>query len=227
MLRYMLVEGGDPKTYLLSFLFCLPVMLLSLSLHESAHGFIAYKCGDSTAHNFGRITLNPLKHLDPMGFLCMALVGFGWAKPVPVNSRLFNNHRRGMMLTSLAGPISNLLLGFLFAVIYRFTAMPLVEAAFTAQTEAMQYIWYSLYLMLFIAIDLNVTLALFNLLPIPPLDGSKILFTLLPYKVYYKIMPYEKYITIGFMILLLTNVLSPLLNWGSGLIKDLFFLILF
>lgn len=227
MLRYMLVEGGDPKTYLLSFLFCLPVMLLSLSLHESAHGFIAYKCGDSTAHNFGRITLNPLKHLDPMGFLCMALVGFGWAKPVPVNSRLFNNHRRGMMLTSLAGPISNLLLGFFFAVIYRFTAMPLLEAAFAAQIEAMRYIWYSLYLMLFIAIDLNVTLALFNLLPIPPLDGSKILFTLLPYKVYYKIMPYEKYITIGFMILLLTNVLSPLLNWGSGLIKDLFFLILF
>ena len=118
MLRQIL-SGNSPREYLIAFIMCLPVMMLSLSVHESAHGFIAHKCGDDTAYNFGRITLNPLKHLDPIGFLCMMLVGFGWAKPVPVNSRNFRNHKRGMILTALAGPASNLILGFLFAIMYK------------------------------------------------------------------------------------------------------------
>ena len=201
-------------------------MFLSLSLHEAAHGFIAHKCGDDTAYNFGRITLNPMKHIDPIGFLCMALVGFGWAKPVPVNSRNFRNHKRGLILTSIAGPVSNLLLGFIFAVIFRFTALPITKAIYTAPSEQVAMIWSALYSMIYIAIDLNVLLAVFNLIPVPPLDGSKILFSLLPYKVYYKIAPYEHYISIFFMILLLTRVLNPVLNFLSGIIIDLFFKIL-
>ena len=91
MLRQILM-GGSTRELLIAFIMSLPIMMLSLSVHESAHGLIAHKCGDDTAYNFGRITLNPIKHLDPIGFLCMMLVGFGWAKPVPVNSRNFRNY---------------------------------------------------------------------------------------------------------------------------------------
>lgn len=214
------------RIFIISFLMTLPVMLLSLSIHESAHGLMARKCGDNTAHNMGRITLNPIKHLDPIGFLCMALIGFGWAKPVPVISRNFKNHKAGIILTSVAGPVSNLLLGFLFAVIFRFAAEPLLKQVLFAPSDQLRLIFECLYLMLFIAVNLNVTLAVFNLLPIPPLDGSKILFSVLPYKIYYKIMPYEKYISLAFALLLILGVLSPVLSWGTDLIVNLFFRIL-
>ena len=116
MLRYLIVNGGSGSSnYIVSFLLCLPVMFLSLSLHETAHGFAAYKLGDPTAKNLGRLTLNPFKHLDPIGFLCMMLAGFGWAKPVPINSRNFKKPRRDIAISSIAGPVSNLLLAFVFA----------------------------------------------------------------------------------------------------------------
>lgn len=223
MLRQILL-GNSPKEYLIAFIMCLPVMLLSLSVHESAHGYAAYKCGDQTARNFGRITLNPVKHLDPIGFLCMMFVGFGWAKPVPVNSRNFKNHRRGMILTALAGPVSNLLLGFIFAVIYKILFVALGN--FQIQTEQQFMILQAIVIFLGSAISLNISLAVFNLLPIPPLDGSKILFTLLPYKLYFKIMPYEKYISIAFAALLIFGVLTPVISWCSSNIMNLFFTIL-
>ena len=211
---------------MIAFIMSLPVMMLSLSLHEAAHGFVARKCGDDTAYNFGRITLNPLKHLDPIGFLCLMLVGFGWAKPVPVNSRKFNNPKRGMILTSLAGPISNLILAFLFTVIFRFSVSPLLTRIMLAQTQQQAALFTAIYYFIMYGISMNISLAVFNLLPIPPLDGSKILFSLIPYKAYFKIMPYEKYITMGFALLLILGAFDPVISWVSKYVMALFCLLL-
>jgi Zn-dependent protease len=144
----------------------------------------------------------------------MLLAGFGWAKPVPINSRNFKKPRRDIALTSIAGPISNLLLAFIFVIILRFSYAPLMSKIYTSamiagdlSSKLAYYIW----VFLGIAIRLNITLAVFNLLPIPPLDGSKILYMFLPPKVYFKIAPYERYISLIFMLLLVTGVMSPLL----------------
>ena len=115
-----ILSGGNITDIIVSLLFSMPIILFALSLHETAHGYIAYKCGDPTAHNLGRLSLNPLRHLDPTGFLMMLLVGYGWAKPVPVNTRYFRNPKRGMALTAAAGPLSNLLLGIISTVLLAF-----------------------------------------------------------------------------------------------------------
>ena len=230
MLRYLMLSGGEGMLdYIISLLLCLPIMFLSLSLHETAHGFAAYKLGDPTARNLGRLTLNPIKHLDPIGFLCMILAGFGWAKPVPINTRNFKKPRRDIALTSVAGPVSNLILAFIFVIIYQFTEGPLSKVIYSAATISGDFsgklALYALTL-LFLAIRLNINLAVFNLLPIPPLDGSKILYMFLPPKVYFKIAPYERYISIGFMILLATGVISPVIGTVSDFIATLMFKLL-
>ena len=229
MLRYLISSDGSIADYVIQLLLCLPIFFLSLSLHETAHGFMAYKLGDPTAKNFGRLTLNPLNHLDPFGFLCMLLVGFGWAKPVPINTRHFKKPRRDIALTSLAGPVSNLLLGFIFVVILRFTATPILENMFFAEMSGnvtmSKILWY-LYVFIYLAIQLNVRFAVFNLLPIPPLDGSKILFMFLPPKAYSQIAPYERYISLGFTLLLLLGVITPVLSKITEYIMDgMFFVV--
>ena len=113
--------SGNFRYFIISLLLSLPIVLLSLSVHETAHGYAAMKLGDPTARNLGRLTLNPAKHIDPIGFICMVLFGFGWAKPVPINTRYFKNPKRDMALTGLAGPVSNLLLALLFAILLRLT----------------------------------------------------------------------------------------------------------
>ena len=110
-------------------------VLITLTVHEYCHGYAAYKLGDNTAKNLGRLTLNPIKHLDPIGFLCMLLAGFGWAKPVPINSRNFKKPRYGIALTSFAGPASNLILAFIFILITRFSISPLVKMTATAISD--------------------------------------------------------------------------------------------
>jgi Zn-dependent protease len=204
---------------LIIFLFYLIAILLSLSVHESAHGFVADKCGDPTAKNFGRITLNPIKHIDPFGFVCMMIAGFGWAKPVPVNSRNFNKPRRDMALVALAGPVSNLLVATIFVAIWRFTYFPLAQMIlrYSAAGDTFMYMLASsIRQFIIIMITMNVTLAIFNLIPVPPLDGSKILYTLLTPKVYYKIAPYEKYVYIVMIILLVTDIITPVISFISG-----------
>ena len=219
-----LLSGGDMRGFIISLLLSLPIALLSLSVHETAHGYVAAKLGDPTAKNLGRLTLNPLKHLDPFGFICMVLCGFGWAKAVPINTRYFKNPRRDMALSAAAGPISNLLLAIVFAVLLKiyFTFAP----TFLTLNNNIATLEYIIFLFLYLGIQLNITLAVFNLLPMPPLDGSRILYVFLPPKQYFGIMKYERYISIGIMVLLLVGVLDPILDFVTGNIMNLIFFVL-
>jgi len=219
-----LLSGGDMRGFIISLLLSLPIALLSLSVHETAHGYVAAKLGDPTAKNLGRLTLNPLKHLDPFGFICMVLCGFGWAKAVPINTRYFKNPRRDMALSAAAGPISNLLLAIVFAVLLKiyFTFAP----TFLTLNNNIATLEYIISLFLYLGIQLNITLAVFNLLPMPPLDGSRILYVFLPPKQYFGIMKYERYISIGIMVLLLVGVLDPILDFVTGNIMHLIFFVL-
>lgn len=213
-----LLSGGDIKSFLVSFMLSLPIVLLSLSVHETAHGYVAYRLGDPTARSLGRLTLNPIKHIDPIGFICMALFGFGWAKPVPINTRYFKNPKSGMALTGLAGPVSNLLLAFLFAVLWR---IELTVYSAVQITEFSGTVFYLLETFLYLGIRLNITLAVFNLIPVPPLDGSRIFLVLLPTETYFKIMRYEKYIYIVLMVALLFGLLDTPINFVTNLFTRL------
>lgn len=200
-----LMSGGteEAKRLLIIFLMWLPIIMLSLSFHEASHAFIAYKLGDPTARNFGRVTLNPVKHLDPIGFIAMLTIGFGWAKPCPVNTRNFRNPRKGFALSSLAGPVSNMILALGFAVLMAiFYLIYLIVAIVRGLAEPPVFVDY-IQMFLYYGIYLNVSLAIFNFLPVPPLDGSRILGLILPDKVYYAFLKYERYIGIGFAVLVI------------------------
>ncbi len=188
--------------------------LLCITFHETCHGLVAYWLGDPTAKNQGRLTLNPIKHIDLMGLIMMAVCHFGWAKPVPVDMRNFKNPKTGMALTALAGPVSNVLLAYLamlcYSLCYYFSAVH--------ESDAARYLLlFSYYVVL-----ISAGLAVFNIFPIPPLDGSKVLFALLPDEWYAKLMRYERYGMALLAVLLLTNVLdTPLEFLRDGLTSGL------
>ena len=214
MLDYLITGDGDWRSYLIHMLLSLPIILFALSLHETAHGYVAYKLGDPTARSLGRLTMNPLKHLDPIGFICMILFGFGWANPVPINSRYFKKPRRDMALTSLAGPVSNLLAAVGFSVLYGIAllALNLFDAKVGFSNETAFLLAEHFLIFLYYGVALNVTLAVFNLLPIPPLDGSRIVSAFLPPKLAYTYLKYERIISIVLMVLLLFGILSPVIS---------------
>ena len=203
---------------LIQFLFVVPCVLIALTFHEFAHGYMAYKLGDPTAKNFGRLTLNPLKHLDPIGTICMIFFHFGWAKPVPINSRYFKKPRRDMALTAAAGPIMNFILALFGVLVCRILTK--IFVAFPAQSDFVYYIQYAALTLFSYFHMLNLSLGVFNLIPIPPLDGSRIFYIFLPQKWYFGVMKYEKYIQRALLVLLWTGLLSrPLsaaVSWISG-----------
>ena len=211
------------REWLINLLLSIPSILLALSVHECAHAWAAYKLGDSTAKNFGRMTINPLKHLDPLGVLCMIVAGFGWARPVPVNSRNLRNPKRDMVLISLAGPASNIVLAFIGLLILRILqvlVLPALSAAAIGAFGVDAIAMLLQFLMLFCM--LNAGLAIFNLLPIPPLDGSHLLALILPSRIYFKYVRYERYISFALVLLLVFNVLDiPLLFLRSYLLMGL------
>jgi len=182
---------------ILQYVMMIPCVLIALTFHEVSHGYMSYKLGDPTARNLGRLTLNPIKHIDPIGCICMILFKFGWAKPVPVNSRYYKKPRRDMALVAAAGPVANILLAFVAMIFVNvFETIPV--------TSEMSYkiLWATVNFFYTLA-ALSVYLAVFNLIPIPPFDGSRILYVFLPAKWYFGVMKYERYIMIAFMLFII------------------------
>ena len=201
---------------MMQFLLVLPIILISLPVHEMAHAWAAYKLGDPTARNLGRLSLNPMKHFDLIGFLCMMIFRFGWAKPVPINARNFKKPRRDMALSALAGPVSNLLLGFLGVILFNIAILVFSNMSFSTQKAVMIAEVTIQFFMLFGY--LNINLAVFNLVPMPPLDGSRILYIVLPPKWYFGVMKYERYISLAILLLFWFGILTGPLSLISGAI---------
>ena len=209
---------GDFMSIVIHILAILMVIFLVLPFHEWAHAWVASLLGDTSIKYRGRLSLNPLSHIDYMGALCLLLFGFGWAKPVPVDDRNFKNPKVGMAITALAGPVANIVAGIAGGLI--FYALLFLAPQFAVNTLGG-------YVMIFLNyyIVINCSLAVFNLLPIPPLDGSKILFAFLPDRLVYKFYQYQQMISMLLIVLLFMGVLDvPLSILQSALMKFITFI---
>ena len=203
----------DFNEFMLKLIIQLPPLLFALTFHELAHGYVAYRLGDPTARNAGRLTMNPLKHLDPLGVLAFIIMKIGWAKPVPVDPRYFRNPQKDMLLVALAGPAANLILAIASAILARALVTLNILPMFVLQPVVG---------MLVASVWINIMLAVFNCLPIPPLDGSKVLMGLLPHEAarsYAKLEPF------GFLLLLalfytgiISKIIMPIIHFSNNLL---------
>ena len=194
---FSILRGASGIEIAILFLARLFVVFCTLPVHEYAHAFVADKLGDKTARLSGRLTLNPMAHIDILGAIMILFVGFGYAKPVPVNPRNFKNPKKGMAFTALAGPFSNILMAVVFMLLSN--VLSLFGSSLFVQAF---YVFFSF------AASINIGLAVFNLIPIPPLDGSRVLELLIPNKYYYKFAQYERYIVIVIFGLIVFGVLD-------------------
>lgn len=209
-----------------SFLAC----CIAISFHEWAHAFAAYKLGDPTAKNMGRMSLDPMRHIDPIGMILFVVLGIGWAKPVIVNSRNLKNFRRDDVLISLAGPLMNLILSFIFYGLYS-VGLNIYAGAITSGAVSSSALLPAAIVQLFyIIFSLNIVLAIFNVLPIPPLDGFHVVSSLFIRKSYRVVEFLQKY---GFLILivlifsgLISSIISPIISWLAGLYSSFYGLFL-
>ena len=207
MFREIIAGSMSFTDMLLYALSAFAVILLTMPVHEWAHGFIATKLGDPTPRYQGRLTLNPFAHIDYIGALCIILFGVGWAKPVQINPRNFRNPKVGMAITALAGPVSNILMAGLSLLLGNIVYVLLPTT-------------FGLFVMSFFTLvaSTNIYLAVFNLIPIPPFDGSRILFAILPDKYYWRVMEYERILMFVLLLIIATGILDGPLDFASDLI---------
>ncbi len=198
--------GGAVAEFIANLIYVLPVVIVSLTLHELFHALASHLLGDPTAKNEGRLTLNPLKHIDPLGFVMIVLFGFGWAKPVPVRLQWFEKPKRDFALTAAAGPVANLILALFGVLLYG-----IFGAAYYFSDESV-ILWYFLNFSVNF-IYLNVGLGIFNLIPIPPLDGSRIVMSFLPNRIYFNILKYEQVFMVVLFALIAFGIIDGPLHY--------------
>ncbi len=210
------VWQGLDWSFLTEILIYIIPALVCVTIHETCHGLVAYKLGDPTAKNAGRLTLNPIRHIDVWGLTMLVVCHFGWAKPVPVDARNFKDPKRGMAITALAGPLSNLLLAVLLLVVYGLLYVPLLYLG---------DVGFFLLRLILTTAYLSTALAVFNIIPISPLDGSKVLYSVIPDKGYFTLLRYERYGMGLLMVLVVTGVLGEPLSNITGFVFDRLFMI--
>lgn len=220
-------RNGFSSDVIIQYILIIPIVLISLSLHEFSHGYAAYLCGDHTAKNYGRLTMNPIKHLDPIGAIMMLIFGFGWAKPVPINTRNFKKFKRDLALVAIAGPLSNIALAIVSVLLLflsgKLFGLGLVyDSGFLFYSAEPSKLAMVVSTFLYTSAALNIGLAVFNLIPLPPLDGSRIITSILPRRLlngYLQIEQYSRYIFLGIIL----SSYVPLRIFGFSSLADLIF----
>ena len=202
---------NNPAEMLIMIGIRLLIVFTILPVHEYAHAFAAKKMGDNTALMAGRLTLNPIAHVDLFGALFLVLFGFGWAKPVPINPRNFRNYKKGIAITAVAGPLANLICAALGIFVFN-------VLLYVPITQSLVDVFFYIVIAVEYFAMINISLAVFNMIPITPLDGSRLLSTVVSYKVNYFMSKYQQYIYLGFLLLLLTGVLQRPMTWIINLV---------